>query len=37
VIVGGRVVMGKDGEGSTNIEGDGEGLWGCWPGIQERE
>jgi len=37
VIVGGRAVMGEDGEGNTHIEGEGKGLGGCWPGNWERE
>jgi len=29
--------MGEDEEGNTHIEGEGEGLVGCWPGNRERE
>jgi len=38
VIVGGRAAMGGEGgEGNSHIEGEGEGLGGCWPGNRERE
>jgi len=37
MIVGGRVVMGEDGEGNTHREGEGEELGGCWPRNRERE
>jgi len=37
VIVGGRAVMGEDGEGNKHREGEGEGLGGCWPGNREGE
>jgi len=32
VIVGGRVVMGGAWGGEAHIEGEAEGLGGCWPG-----
>jgi len=34
MIVGGRAVMG---ERNTHMEGEGEGLGGCWPRNRERE
>jgi len=37
VIVGGRAVMGEDGEGNIPREGEVEELGGCWPGNRERE
>jgi len=36
VIVGGRAVMGGGWGGEDRIEGEGEGLGGCWPGNWER-
>jgi len=35
VIVGGRVVMGGGWGGEAHIEGEGQGLGGCWPGNLE--
>jgi len=37
VIVGGRVVMGREWRGEAHIEGEEEGLGGCWPGNWEGE
>jgi len=37
VIVGGRAVMGEDGERNTHREGEWEGLGGCWLRNWERE
>lgn len=37
MIVGGRAVMGEDGEENSHRKGEGEGLGGCWPRNQERE
>ena len=37
VIVGGRAAMGGGWGGEAYIEGEGEGLGGCWPGNQEGE
>jgi len=37
VIVVERVVMGKGWGGEANIEGEREGLGGCWPRNQEGE
>jgi len=37
VIAGGRVVMGGGWGGEHHIEGEGEGVRGCWPGSQEGE
>jgi len=37
MIVGGGQYWGKDGEGNTHIEGEREGIWGCWPANRERE
>jgi len=37
VIVGGRAVMGENGEGNNHIEGERKGLVGYWPRQKERE
>jgi len=37
VIVAGRAVMGEGWGREAHIEGEWEGLGGCWPGSRERE
>jgi len=37
MIFGGRVVMGGGWGGEAHIEGEGEGLGGCWPRNREGE
>jgi len=37
VIVGGRVVVGREWGGEAHIEGEVEVLGGCWPRIREGE